>query len=111
MVSLTRDCTCGTFWPTGAGAAVVLVVGAAVTEGVPTLSELFVVVVPAGVPGAAVVAGAPGAPPTSRGGRIACSQDGVQDVDACSIKVGQSNAVAAACGDSCNIQIVRALAV
>ena len=58
------ETTCGTFVPAGAGALVVTVVGAVVTEGDVAPLELFVVVVPAVVPGAKVVAL----------GRIACSQ-------------------------------------
>ena len=64
--SLTVETTCGTFVPAGAGALVVTVVGAVVTEGDVEPLEVFVVLVPAVVPGAKVVVTL---------GRIACSHE------------------------------------
>ena len=71
-VRVTVETTCGTFVPAGAGALVVTVVGAVVAEGDVSPLEVFVVLVPAVVPGARVVAL----------GRIACSQEGSRPVGA-----------------------------
>lgn len=77
LVRETIEVTCGTLEPAGSGALVVTVEGATVTEGLFTLLELFVVVVPAEVPGGPVVITL---------GRIACSQEGGHPCE-CSIKL------------------------
>ena len=74
MVKLVRETvevTCGTLVPAGAGALVVTVEGAVVTEGLFTLLELFVVTEAARVPGGPVVITL---------GSMACSQEGVHTV-------------------------------